>query len=209
MIMENGETISLLHSHKRGGYRMLSWVVGGKIIVVVTRNSVQFFQLNPWNPNAPNFFRLSSMIRKAIKIENISKCPFNDAYFLSSPLKWVTVEVAQLSKAYFYPKTLWKARKLHESFGCYCRQFMWHSLESVRFTDFIMIWTNHFQQQQQTFLISHPCFLMVWTKGGMIMLGVIPQPPNHPILPKITKMILCTTFSVLHPTETGKTPFLR
>ena len=41
---------------------------------------------------------------------------------------------------------------------------MWHSLESVRFTDFIMIWTNHFQQQQ-TFLISHPCFLMVGQKG--------------------------------------------
>ena len=135
------------------------------------------------------FVFLSSMIRKAIKFENISrKCPFNDACFLSSPLKWVTVEVAQLSKAYFYPKTLWKARKLHESFGCYCRQFMWHSLESVRFTDFIMIWTNHFQQQQ-TFLISHPCFLMVWTKGGMIMLGVIPQPPNHPILPKKLQML--------------------
>ena len=40
MIMENGETISLLHSHKRG-YRMLSW--GVEIIVVVTRNSIQFY----------------------------------------------------------------------------------------------------------------------------------------------------------------------
>ena len=87
------------------------------------------------------------MIRKAIKNENVSrkKCSFNDAYFLSS----IEMGHCRRSSPAFksLPKILWKARKLEESFGCYCRQFMWHSLESVRFTDFIMIWTNHFQQQ--------------------------------------------------------------
>ena len=56
--------------------------MGGEIIVVVTRNSVQFYGVL--------FSRILgevlSMIRKAIKSENISgkKCSFNDAYFLSS-----------------------------------------------------------------------------------------------------------------------------